>query len=191
MLEVLVALAIFGLLLVALTQGIQFGLLAGRSAARIGAANHDLNEIDLALRHLIQAIDPAPARQNHPSLVGGRDEMAFVTELPNLPAGMAGDPGLHRQVEAALVVDARHRLVLRWRLLHIAVTPAVPPPIVETALLNGISRMDLSFWRPEGGWADVWAASELPAMVRIHLVFENSLARHWPDIVAAPLVQGR
>jgi hypothetical protein len=63
-----------------------------------------------------------------------------------------------------------------------------PPPPIETEILRGVTRMDLTFWRPDGGWAGAWQSDDLPAMLRIHLVFAKDGSRHWPDIVSAPLL---
>jgi general secretion pathway protein J len=188
LLEVTVALAVFGLLLLSLSQGVHFGLLAWRTQARLAAANADLNEVDLALRNLIEAMDPGTVDQDRPTLLARRDAMTFVTDLP--AAGGSGPPvaggsGPARHVEATLLVDARHRLVLRWRDPTNVVT-GTPPPRVETQILAGVAKMELAFWRPNTGWVDGWGFNSLPAMVRIHLVFVNDRVRRWPDIVVAP-----
>ena len=103
LLEVLAAVAILGLLLVLLTQGVHFGLLATQSEARIGSENAGLQEIDQALRHLIEATDPGSEAQ--PSLLGRRNTLTMLTELP-------GDKVSSDPVEAVLFVDRQHRPVL-------------------------------------------------------------------------------
>jgi general secretion pathway protein J len=181
LLELTVALAVFGLLLVLLTQGVQFGLLAWRSQARLAAANGDLNEIDLTLRHLIGAMDPGRGDEDYPTLLAKRDTMTFVTDLP-------GAEGTNRapHVAAKLFVDPRHRLVLLWQPRPAVGGPNQPPAWQETELLRGIAGIELAIWRPNGGWSETWQAGDLPAMVRIRLAFANSAAQHWPDIVIAP-----
>jgi general secretion pathway protein J len=178
LLEVIVALAVLGLLLVTLTQGVHFGFLASRTQARIAAGNADLNEIDLTLRRLIGAMDPGTDDEDAPPLLAGRDSMTFVTILP-------GAAEMHR-VEATLLVDTRHRLVLRWRPRSAMGRTDQPPAWQETPLLQGVAGMRLAFWRRSGGWADGWQSGDLPGMVRIRLSFEDRVARHWPDIVVAP-----
>jgi general secretion pathway protein J len=177
LLEVLAAVAILGMLLVILSQGMHFGLLATQAEARIGGENAGLQEIDLALRHLIEAADPGIGDQDQPSLSGGRNAMTLVTDLP-------GDTAASLPVEARLFVDRRQRLMLQWRALPGA--DHVDRPVHEAELLCCIARMEISFWHPTGGWVGGWQSSDLPAMVRIHLVFANSRERRWPDIVVAP-----
>jgi prepilin-type N-terminal cleavage/methylation domain-containing protein len=185
LLELLAAVAILGLLLVILTQGVQFGVMATQTEARIGGENAGLQEIDLVLRHLVEATDPGSEDQDQLSLLGRRDTMTLLTELP---VGKGLTP---RPVEATLFVDGQHRLMLRWRALRGA-TPGVPPqPVNETELQCCVSRLELSFWRPTGGWVGGWQSSDLPVMVRIHLVFNNRRLRHWPDIVVAPRLDRR
>src|SRR5258708_38008272 len=97
LLELLAAVAIFGLVLSALAQGAHFGMLAVRTDSRLIARSDGLNEVDLALRHLIEAMDPAATDGAQPALLGGRDAMTFVTPLPDAAGEMSGAP-----VEATL-----------------------------------------------------------------------------------------
>jgi prepilin-type N-terminal cleavage/methylation domain-containing protein len=182
LLELLAAIAILGLLLVILTQGVHFGLLATQTEARIGSENGGLQEIDLALRHLIEATDPGSEEQDQPSLLGRRNMMTLLTDLP-------GDKVAAGPVEATLFVDAQNRLMLRWRALPRA--NHVEQPVNETELQCCVSRLELSFWQPTVGWVGGWQSSDLPAMVRIHLVFANRQMRGWPDIVVAPRLDRR
>ena len=182
LLEVLAAVAILGLLLVLLTQGVHFSLLATQSEARIGSENAGLQEIDQALRHLIEATDPGS--EDQPSLLGRRNTLTFLTELP-------GDKASLGPVEAMLFVDGQHRLMLRWRPLQRTSHTDLPQPVNETELQCCVSRIELSFWQPAGGWVGGWQSPELPAMVRIHLEFTNHLFRRWPDIVVAPRLDRR
>jgi general secretion pathway protein J len=182
LLELLAAVAILGLLLVILTQGVHFGLLATQSEARIGGENAGLQEIDLALRHLIEATDPGSEEQDQPSLLGRRNTMTLVTEVPGRVTG---------PVAATLFVDGQHRLMLRWRALPRASNVERPQPVNETELQCCVSRLELSFWQPTGGWVGLWQSPDLPAMVRIHLVFSNHRLHGWPDIVVAPRLDRR
>jgi hypothetical protein len=84
--------------------------------------------------------------------------------------------------------------MLRWHALpraNFANFEELPQPVNETELQCCVSRMELSFWQPTGGWVGGWQSSDLPAMVRIHLVFSNRRLRSWPDIVVAPLLDRR
>lgn len=180
LLEVIVALAVLGLLLVTLTQGVHFGFLASQTQSRIAARNTDLNEIDATLRQLIGEMDPG-TDDNSPPLLVGRDSMTFVTDLPGAAASVPG-----RRVEATLLIDPRHWLVLRWRPISAVDRANQPSAWQEIPLLPDVADMRLAFWRRGGGWVDGWRSGEVPDMVRIRLTFEDRAARHWPDIVVAP-----
>jgi general secretion pathway protein J len=182
LLELLVALAVFGLLLVGLTKGMQYGLLAWQSQVRVGGSSEDLDAVDPALRQMIAVMDPGDSLAP-PSFAGSRDRMEFVTVLPDAAAGLPV-----RRVEAGLLVDSSRRLVLRWRpWMHAARLRPVPPP-VETELLRGVQGLELAFWRPGAGWVDRWRNEDLPALIRIRVLFSPGDLRHWPDIVAAPIL---
>lgn len=176
LLELLIALAVLALLLVMLSQGIQFGVQATRSEARIAGENAGLQDIDLALRHLIEATDPGSDGSDQPPLLASHNAMALLTELPS-----GSQP-----VAATLLVDAQHRLVLRWQPVANASRTARPQPLNEVVLLRNVALMELSFWQQPTGWVGQWGSATLPAMVRIHLVLNDHRLRKWPDIVVAP-----
>src|ERR1051326_1786485 len=181
LLELLAAVAIFGLVLSALAHGVHFGMLAARADSRVVARSDGLNEVDVALRHLIEAMDPGATDAGQPALLGGGNAMTFVTHLPDEAGEISANP-----VEATLLVDNQRRLVLRWSPLagdNPGATQRIP---TETQLLGGVSSMELAFWRPEGGWVGGWRSVVPPSMIRIRLVFADKLLRYWPDLVAAP-----
>ena len=175
--ELLVALVVLGLLVVGLGQGMRFGLQAWRSATQLSDTRDTFDAVDRTLRHLIAQMDPGnetePAR-----FAVGADRLVFLSTLPDMP----GRPA--QRIEARLAVDNNHRLVLRWRpFLHVHYFR--PPPFTDTELLAGVARMELSFWRPGGGWANAWSDPELPPLIRIRLKLLQS-TRRWPDFVAPP-----
>jgi general secretion pathway protein J len=182
LLEILVVLAVFGLLLAGLSQGVRYGLRAWESQVRIAGRSGDLDAVDRALRHMIAVAEPGDDNDTAP-FAATRDQLEFVTVLPD-----GGGTLPVRRVAATLLVDPAHRLVLRWRpWLH--AEPLRPAPaMTETELLRGVSRLDLAFWQPRGGWTATWHAADLPALVRIRVIFPPADPRHWPDIVAAPVL---
>jgi general secretion pathway protein J len=185
LLEILVVLVVVGLLLVGLSQGVQYGLQAWRTQVRLTESHGDLDAVDGALREMIEAMDPGNGAGPAP-IVGRSDRLDFVTELPESAAMRPS-----RQVEASLLLDGQHRLVLSWRpFLHVQRLRPAPPPTVNV-LVAGLSGAQLSFWRPDGGWQSAWTERALPALVRLRLVFPAGDLRHWPDIVAAPLLSRR
>lgn len=182
LLELLVVLVVFGLLLAALSQGTQYGLQAWKSQVRVAENHDDLDAVDRALRHMIEFMDPGNGIDPAP-ISASQGELQFISALPD---GVGTLPP--RPVSAALLVDAAHRLVLRWRPYRHARTLGPAPAPTIAPLLLGVSRLEVAFWRPGGGWISAWPYPQLPALIRIHIVFPAGDPRHWPDIVAAPLL---
>lgn len=182
LLEVLVALAVLGLLLGLLGSFLHLGLRAWRTETRVRVARADLDAVDRTLRGLLTTMD-AGSVSVPPLLQGGADRLAFSAKLPE-GAGMDGE------ADWLLAVDAAHRLVLRWT-PHRHVRPlGPPPPAAQATLLEGVERLDLAYWPrlPPWGWRTAWSGPGLPGLVRVRVRFPEGDARHWPDIVAAPLL---
>ena len=183
LLEVLVALVVLGFLLAGLSQGTRFGVRAWDTQARIGARADDLDGADRLLRALIAAARP-PASSDEHYFTGDTHRLLFITTLPDEPP-----TALVRRAEVSLGVDERHRLVLRWVLKPHAV-PLVPdPPPGEVVLASGVDHVDLAYGeRGRPGWQRTWRLSALPGLVRVRVVFLDGEWRHWPDIIAATML---
>ena len=181
--EVLIALAVFGLVLAGIVQGVEFGLRAWSTQSRVASGRADLDAVSRVLRGLIARMDPGSA-VTPPSVVGSRSQFAFTTDLPEA----AGD-ALQRHANVAIVLDPAHTLLLRWTRHTHALTSGAPPPS-EAVLLTGVSAIRFGYLYPAGakgsGWTDTWSEDYLPRLVRIHLAFVEADPRHWPDIVAEP-----
>jgi len=174
LLEVLVALVVFGVLMAGLTRGVDFGLRAwNRQSAAIDARG-ELDAVDRALRGLIVRLDPAAG------MTGEAHAMAFTSRLPRGAVQATGEADL------ALGVDGARRLVLRWT-PHLHAERIGPQPPPETAiLLRGIARLDLAYWPRNGtGWRENWPSRDLPAMIRLRVSFPPGDPRHWADLVTA------
>ena len=182
LLEVLAALVVLGFLMAGLTGGVRLGLRAWEQQARAGAGQADLDTADRALRRLVNGIDPGTITRSAP-VTGRSDRLAMIAALP------ASAP-LER-AEVALGV-AGQRLVMRWVPQAAGIRVGPPPAAQEAELLTGVAAVRFAYWPrpgkagdPAPGWRDAWDAPEPPALIRIRLTFLD--ARHWPDIVAAPM----
>lgn len=180
LLEIVVALAVFGFLLVGLSQTVRFGLTAWRQDARLSDRKTDLEAVDRTVRSLVEnlAAGDDAARS---SIDGLADRFNGVTVLRT--------PGstVPIRVEAGLAVSGR-RLVLRWRPYHHDIALAPPAPAEETELMDGVSRLAIEYWRGSGSWVSSWHEPDLPLLIRIRLSLAGKDAPHWPDIVVAPLL---
>ena len=184
LLEVLVALVVFGFLMTGLVQGFRFGVHAVGLQAGSARRQGELEAADRALRGLLHRTARSNTAVAGPLFQGAAHTLAFDTLLPQAGEGAA------QVVRVGLGVDAKHRLVLRWQPAF--ANPLAPPPPPATAvLLEGVDHVDFAYWQaadargaPAGGWVGAWATDELPELVRLHLAFTDP-ARRWPDVVAA------
>jgi general secretion pathway protein J len=184
LLELLVALAVFGFLLAGLSQTLRFGLAAWRTEARLDDGKTDLEAVDRGLRTIVQNLQPGDDAA-HPGITGTAATMTGVSLMRVPGSGLA--PVL---IEAGLAVSG-DRLVLRWRPYHHG-EPLLPaPPPEETTLMAGVSRMAISYWRRPGIWVPVWKEPDLPLLVRFNLTFTGEHPPRWPDVVAAPRLSRR
>ncbi len=180
LLEIVVALAIFGLLLVGLSQTVRFGLTAWRQQARLSEGNSDLEAVDRTVRSIIENLTVGHDAAQ-PAIIGSADSLTGLTMLRFPGAGSTPT-----RIEAGLAVSGT-RLVLRWRPYHHGDPLNPPPPPQETELIGGIARLRIAYWQPPGVWTSTWKDPELPLLIRINLTFLGDAA-HWPEIVAAPLL---
>lgn len=181
LLEVLVALVVIGLLAVSLVQGIHFGLLAWDVEARLTGKNDGFSAVDNVLRRVVEGANPGNEGDPAP-FIGGSNELQCITALPGAGSGLS---------QVTLLVGVGHRLMLRSRHYVRAIRLKSAPPIAETELLSGVSRIELSYWASDSGWVSTWRSPDLPTLVRFRLVFASGEDRHWPDIIAAPLLDRR
>ncbi len=182
LLEILVVLAVCGLLFAGLAQTLGFTLRAWGTQKAMIERDGDLDAVDRTLRGLIVRMELGDPRSETAPVVGNARSMLFLTELPIGSGALAT-----RQVDAALRVDGDHRLILRW-VPHYRTLLGVPR-VTDTELLHNVDHIELSYWPRQDGtrWQPGWDARDLPALVRIRIVFRQGDPRQWPDIVAAPM----
>ncbi len=180
LLEIIAVLAVFGFLLVGLSQTARFGLMAWRQDALMSDSKTDLEADDRTLRSIVEHLAPGDD-MSQSSIAGSANTLSGVSRL-RIPGGATPVP-----VEAGLAVSGS-RLVLRWRPYHhwILFGPALPP--AETELMGGVSRLAIEYWKAPGVWVSRWHEPDLPLLIRFHLVLAGKDAQRWPDIVVAPLL---
>jgi general secretion pathway protein J len=181
LLEILVAVAVMGFVLVALSQGVRFGLTAWNRQKADIERRADLDAVERTVRRLIEGLDPA-SRTQPANIVGDAQRLAFTAELPR------GAAGSDRHADMQLAVDAGRRLMLRWTPHRPAARLAPPPPPETMELLGGVERIDLAYWARggAGGWQRSWNSGEPPVLVRLRVIFPEGDRRRWPDLVIAP-----
>ena len=193
LMEMLVSLVVLGLLLSGLAQATRFGLGAYAREATALARNGRAAAIDRALRRLIEQARPGQS-------AGTAHRLSLVTNLPEAAAG-AGELPAGALIDAALYVDARHRLVLAWTPRQTGLPlRAAPKPRLEI-LRRRVNGITLAYWWPKSMFGPpVWQprgpAGGLPRLIRLSIVprlDKRPDARNdaWPMLIAAPALAPR
>ena len=183
LLEVLVSLVVLALIILGLSQGLRFGILAFQHQAATIDRAADLDAVDRTLRGLVEQIDPGN-RHDAPEIAGNRQSVEFTSELPEGAAAALGS----REAEFRILLDPGHRLLLRWAPYRHATATGPPAQPVDQVLLSQVDHVTISYWARSGPshWLAAWTGSEVPALIRISLTFQPGTGMNWPDIVAAP-----
>jgi general secretion pathway protein J len=179
LLELLVALTVLGLIMVGIVEGIGYGIKSWDSQARQLDATAELDGIDRVLRELAHGI--SPLRNN--GFAGQHDRLSFTGRLP------LAMPASRRAADLTLIVSGDHRLLLRWTPHRHAVS-LVAPRVAEVELLRTVQGVEFGYWPAPyqgGGWRTA-LADTVPSLIRLHIVFMPGDPRHWPDLIAAPMI---
>ena len=179
LLEMLVALVVFGLVMAGIAQTFRFGLTVWSAGPRIITGPEGLAAMDAALTRMITQTFPG-------SMTGSPDQLAFTTVLP-AGAGLSG-----RLADAAIMVTSGGNLILRYS-PHPPGIPLVPPPPPKIEpLAQGVASLSVLYLVPQSAgapvWSSNWSGDGLPLLVRLHLQFTSG--RNWPDLVVAPTNTG-
>ena len=178
LLEMLVALVVFGLVMAGVAQTMRFGLAAFNASGTRGMAPENLASLDMALTRMIGEALPD-------SLHGEPGGLSFTTLLPR-GAGLGG--GL---ADAAIRMGADGDLILLYR-PHPPGPPLVPLPPAQTEILaRDVTGFSLSYYgarrRQAPAWSGSWLEAAPPLLLRLHM---RQGDRDWPDLVIAPYPQG-
>jgi general secretion pathway protein J len=182
LLEVLVSLAVFGLLMVGLVQGLRLGVNAWQAQTRTLEARGDVEAADRTLRTLIERMDPGGVSGRPATFKGTSRSLVFTTSLPE-----AANALVTRGAVVTLAVDEKNRLELLWLPNYrFRIGPAPPPGHVT--LLHDVDHVEMAYWHDaQAGWQVEWGGVVLPKLIRIRMVFTRDSRRHGYDIVIMPM----
>lgn len=179
--ELLAALVVFGFVVAGLAAGVRMGVLAWRGQSETIARDADLDSTSRVLSRLLGAVVPnGPA--DPATLVGSAHAVAFTTTLPV-------------RIGAVPTDRADVRLTLAHGELRLSLTPHYhaerlgPPPTASTlALADGVATLTIGYWQHSSGtWRTSWDTGLPPELIRVTVDFKDG-RRHWPAIVAAPVL---
>jgi prepilin-type N-terminal cleavage/methylation domain-containing protein len=188
LIEVLVALAAMGLLIVGLSQGWRLGLDGWRRQSALLQSQTDLHSVDRSLRRLLAGA-ASDASDGDSPFFGGQNTLEATVTLPEAYA-LAG-----RRGRIVLLVDRSRSLLMNWK-SQLRSAGTGKPLSGTVALLTRVERVEFAYWGSghEAGGTDEWRSSwrgieASPHLIRIHIVFPSGDPRHWPDIVVEPMVR--
>jgi prepilin-type N-terminal cleavage/methylation domain-containing protein len=166
--EVLVTLVVVGLVYWTVAVGLRLGMRVHEKQHALGLDSWSLADGWQAARRALAGLDPGS--HSRPGMFEAfGDRLAFTTVLP----GVRQSP-----VDAALLVDERHRLVLRW---------AGGATSSERVLAEGVAGVAFAYrGSPVSPWASGWSGSRLPGLVRLSVTWTDPARRPWPAIIVRP-----
>lgn len=187
LLELMIALAILGLLSIMLFGGLRFGLRAweresahANAVSDIGIAQGFLRR-SIANAYPIFQLDSEGKRLN--PFMGGSSQLRFLAPAP----ASVGGGGRERFLIGTKTEGARTDLVV-WSQPELAIDLNKQ---AKTILVPGIRALSIGYFGREGDdeaaqWHDSWEdASHLPQLVRLGVDFASDDFRSWPDLVIA------
>ncbi len=192
LLELLVAISIFGLLSVMMYSGLSFGARAWERAGQADTRQSDVQLVQSLLRRAFAEIQPVevggPRRRLRLAFEGRRDGVIFVGPMP---AHLG--PGGHYLIGLEVEGSGRERaLTLRWEVFReerpdLDFTEAAEREV----LLLGVRDLRLRYFGAEGAalspqWRPEWRDDEaLPRLIKAEVGFERGDRRLWPELIIA------
>ena len=188
LLEVVLALAVFGLVMAALAGGLSFSLKASRAGERLTDDTLAIARLDGLFRHELERalrLRTASGIRAPLDFAGHAESLEFTVAAPSYPTAA----GLY-QVRFAVHSSADGE-TLSYSRRASAGTPvpadadARPRTLIEsTAARISFAYFDGHAWRAT--WLD---AQTLPRLVRLRIADGWSGSRLWPDIIVGPAAE--
>jgi len=187
--EMLVAVTLFGLLSLVLFEALHFGHRVWEASVTVAATNNRIRafreDVSRALSRAYPELEAAtqPDRNAEVAFDGERTRVTFLTPSA-LRAG-----ALERTTITADDSTGGTRLI-EQNALELARNPA---PIRTDPRLPAVSSVHFSYFGPEESgddpsWHDSWAAKPaMPELIRLSIVFADHRYA-WPDLVIAPKI---
>ncbi|NHO32816.1 prepilin-type N-terminal cleavage/methylation domain-containing protein [Acetobacter fallax] len=184
LLEILVVTIVFGLLSVALWEGVGIGTRGWALEEHRYGRELEFQGLEDSLHRLIERAELSDPG-NPGAFSGQADLLRLISWLPE-------GNGFDHEIEAGLGVSGRHELVLRWRHYRRAKCPGDDASFHEEVLAHGVRAASFSYYGMQNGrhvWQSVWSGQYLPLLVKIKIDFTAS-RDEWPEMLIRPLRSG-
>lgn len=188
LIEVVVALALLGLIAVVLFGSLRFGQHSHAKIIEQGGASWQVYASQRLIRSLVESAYPqqpvATSLVSRYGLEGDREKVAITA-----PSRLAAGAGLQRFEFATRPRASRnHDLVIRSFVDYADASTAV-----EETLLENVASVEWNFRDTtvpgSERWLSNWQGREaLPALVRLRVTFPAGDSREWPEMVVAPRI---
>jgi prepilin-type N-terminal cleavage/methylation domain-containing protein len=174
LLELVIVIAIAGMILVGLSVGLRFDLRALRAQqAQIGHYA-EIAAVESTLRHLIA--------EGH-GFAGTTTHLEFVGALP----AALDRPGLF---DIGLGLDARRNLTVSWTPHRPSTSGEGDPGDASADLLDDVDALELGYYTRGADKVEAWqpatAKDAAPKLIRIRLRLGRDDRRRWPELLVRP-----
>lgn len=191
LLETIVALAILGLLSLALVGALRLG---GRAWDHNYQRLDDWRQVravqDLLRRSLTQAYPARPREDDRIAFLGAADSLTVITPMPSHLALGAYD--------LLRVSKIKDDLVAEWDRFDPEAPSLEPgPDSRKVVLIEKVADVRFSYFgsdrpgvRPD--WSGDWRSRHaLPALVKLEVGFPDGSRRIWPDLLVRTMIDGQ
>jgi len=189
--ELLVAMTIFGLISLSLLGSLRFGANAWQRSDSQGGSVEEIDLAETVLRRALVSAYPylsvSDPTDTHILFEGTSSRISFLAPAPEA----LGGAGLARFTVAAEPGENGTRLTIAaMPELAIGAAAARPPSVV----VEGLEQASFAYYGiDEPGsapsWHERWSDRfSLPGLIRISGVFPHGDSRHWPDLVIEPQI---
>jgi general secretion pathway protein J len=190
--EILVAVALVGLLSTLIVGGVRLSAQAWTKAGQRSAGAADIDAVQDLVRHTIAAAYPAfrSADPTDRTVAFDGDRASLVLVAP-LPAAIEAGVWARERFFVATHGTAP-ALFMGWRLDLPASDESTPLPENTVLLLDHVRAARFDYFGPsddmqDRNWQESWTGRRfLPEMVRIHIERDDPRLPSWPELVAEP-----
>lgn len=189
--ELLVSIALLGLIAMLLAGGLRFGTRAWEASSQRAERGGDMHLVQAFVRRQVeQAFNPRSDRDEARSFdfQGTADTIRFTAPL----MARAAPGGLY---QLAIERNEDRALILSWRPVESGgPSERGEAPWTREILLEEVARIAFSYLEARSDRAPEWQnrwqnEPDTPALIRMHVSFGDEDERIWPELLVSPRVE--